>query len=118
MDFSGDFPTLLDNVAFDAGIIAFIGMVVVCNVFRKAAIQVLALTHRFLGLAFMFAGIHTLYISSDVKRTPFLFWYMFIWITVGITSFVYRSLLSNIFVRRSPYKGRARTSICRQIQLP
>lgn len=106
MDFSGDFPTLLDNVAFNSGIIAFIGMVGLLFVtfFVKLPYRFWLFTHRFLGLAFMFAGIHSLYISSDIKRTPVLFWYMFIWITVGIVSFVYRSLLSNIFVRRSPYK--------------
>lgn len=105
MNFSGDFPTLLDDVSFNAGIIAFIGMVALLflTFFVKLPYRIWLFSHRFLGLAFMFAGIHTLYISSDVKRTPVLFWYMFIWITIGIVSFVYRSLLSNIFVRRAPY---------------
>lgn len=106
LDFNGLFPVLLDDAAFDAGIIAFLGMVVLLFItfFVKLPYRIWLFTHRFLGLAFMFAGLHVLYISSDVKNTPVLFWYMLIWILIGIVSFTYRSLLSNIFVRRSPYK--------------
>lgn len=105
-DFSGYFLGVLDNVALDAGIIAFWGMVVLLMItfFVRLPYRMWLFTHKFLGVAFLFAGIHVLFISSDVKRTPLLFWYMAVWLIIGLATFTYRTLLGNIFVRRAPYK--------------
>jgi predicted ferric reductase len=105
-DFNGVFPLVQANLSFDAGIIAFWGMVVllIITFFVRLPYRLWLFTHKFLGVAFLFAGIHVLFISSDVKNNAFLFTYMAIWIVVGLTAFIYRSLLGNVLVRRSPYR--------------
>ncbi len=106
VNFEDVFPLVQDNLSFDAGIIAFWGMVVLLMItfFVRLPYRIWLFTHRFLGVAFLFAGIHVLFISSDVKRNVWLFIYMSLWIVIGLTAFTYRSLLGNVFVRRSPYK--------------
>lgn len=106
IDLSATFPEVQEAMTFNAGIIAFWGMVVllVITFFVKLPYKLWLFTHRFLGVAFLFAGIHVLFIESDVNNNVWLFWYMAFWITVGLAAFTYRTLLGNIFVRRSPYK--------------
>jgi len=105
-DMAGSFPAIQENLTLDAGIIAFWGMVVllIMTFFVRLPYRIWLFTHRFLGVAFLFAGLHVLFISSDVKRSPFLFTYMAVWIVIGLAAFVYRTLLGNILVRRAPYK--------------
>jgi len=104
-DMSGAFPMIQESLTLDAGIIAFWGMVVllIITFFVRLPYRLWLFTHRFLGVAFLFAGLHVLFISSDVRHSPFLFTYMAIWIFIGLGAFVYRSLLGNVVVRRSPY---------------
>lgn len=106
IDFSDSFPSVQESISFNAGIIAFWGMVVllVLTFFVNLPYRIWLFTHRFLGVAFLFAGVHVLFISSDVKNNMWLFGYMAVWLFVGLAAFTYRTLLGNIFVRRSPYK--------------
>lgn len=106
VDFSALFPVVQEAMAFNAGIIAFWGMVVllVITFFVKLPYRLWLFTHRFLGVAFLFAGLHILFINSDVKNNTWLFIYMSVWLFVGLAAFTYRTLLGNIFVRRAPYK--------------
>lgn len=105
INLTGSFPDVQEAVAYNAGIIAFWGMVVllIITFYVKLPYKLWLLTHRFLGVAFFFAGIHSLFITSDIKNTPWLFAYMLTWTIIGLGAFVYRSLLSNIFVRRAAY---------------
>lgn len=105
-DMSGTLPLIQENLSFDAGIIAFWGMVVllIITFFVRLPYRFWLFTHKFLGVAFLFAGLHVLLINSDVKNNKFLFTYMAIWIFIGLAAFTYRTLLSNIVVRRSPYR--------------
>lgn len=106
VDFSDSFLAVQESLSFNAGIIAFWGMVVLLMLtfFVRLPYRIWLFTHRFLGLAFLFAGIHVLFISSDVKNNIWLFSYMATWLVIGLIAFIYRSLLGNVFVRRSPYK--------------
>lgn len=99
------FAEVQEAAAFNAGIIAFIGMVVLLFItfFAHLPYRLWLFTHRFLGVAFAFAGVHVLFISSDVSRHPWLFAYYAGWLLVGIGCFVYRSILGNVFVKRAPY---------------
>lgn len=99
-------PIVQESIAFDSGIIAFIGLVVllVITFFVKLPYSVWLFTHRFLGVAFMFAGLHVIFINSDVSDSTFLTIYMLFWILTGISAFVYKTLLGNMFIRRSPYR--------------
>lgn len=105
-DMAGAFPLIQENLTLDAGIIAFWGMVVllIITFFVRLPYRLWLFTHRFLGVAFLFAGLHVLFINSDVKNNAFLFTYMAIWIVIGLAAFTYRTLLGNIIVRRSPYR--------------
>jgi predicted ferric reductase len=96
---------LQDFVAINAGILAFVGMVVllVITFFVKLPYHVWLFTHKFLGVAFMFAGVHVIFIASDISRDSVLKFYLLGWVVVGLASFVYRTLLNNILVRRSTY---------------
>ncbi len=95
-----------DAVAINNGIIAFVGMVVllIITFFVKLPYRIWVFTHKFLGVAFVFAGLHTIMIASDVYRDPFLKSYIIIWTLVGFGAFLYRSVMGNMFVRRTPYK--------------
>ena len=92
--------------AFNSGIIAFIGMVVllILTFFVKLPYSFWLFTHKFLGVAFLFAGIHVLFINSDVSDSLLLTIYMAVWILIGLGAFVYRTLLGNVLIRRAPYE--------------
>lgn len=98
-----DFQTA---ASINAGIIAFLGMVglLVLTFFVKLPYRVWLATHKFLGVAFMFAGLHTIMINSEVSRDSFLRYYLLTWVVIGLASFVYRTVMSNVFVRRYPYR--------------
>lgn len=93
-------------LSINAAIIAFLGMVVllILTFFVKLPYRIWLATHKFLGVAFMFAGLHIILISSDTSKDNFLKYYMLLWVVVGLSAFVYRTLMNNIFVRRYPYK--------------
>lgn len=93
-------------IAMNAGTVAFLGMVVllILTFFVKLPYRVWLLTHKFLGVAFMFAGLHVVLISSDTSSDDFLRYYLLGWVIVGLGAFTYRTLMNNIFVRRYPYK--------------
>ncbi len=97
---------LSQAIAINAGMIAFLGMVVllIITFFVKLPYRLWLLTHKFLGVAFMFAGLHVVLISSDTSNDNFLRTYLLAWIIVGLGAFVYRTLASNIFVRSYPYR--------------
>lgn len=98
-----DFQTA---ASINAGIFAFVGMVVllVLTFFVKLPYRIWLATHKFLGVAFMFAGLHTIMINSEVSRDAFLRYYLLLWVVIGLSAFVYRTVMNNIFVRRYPYK--------------
>ena len=103
MHFDGSYYELQDAMAINNGIIAFIGMVVLLFItfFVKLPYRLWVFTHKFLGVAFVFAGLHTIMIVSDVYRDPFLKFYIILWTAIGIASYMYRTVLGNLFVRRA-----------------
>lgn len=72
-------------------------------------------THKFLGLAFGFAILHSLYISSDVTVYPPLRIYLLILSIGGLLVFTYRTLLGRFFVRRLPYLVERSTQVSKSI---
>ncbi len=104
--FDASYYEVQDAIAINNGIIAFLGMVVLLFItfFVKLPYRIWVFTHKFLGVAFVFAGLHTIMIVSDVYHDPFLKIYIIAWTIIGLAAYVYRSLLGNMFVRRLPYK--------------
>ncbi len=92
--------------AINNGIVAYLGMVIllIITFFVKLPYQIWRLTHKFLGVAFLLAGLHVLLIRSDTSRDVFLKFYLLMWVVVGLACFAYRSLMANVVVRRSKYR--------------
>lgn len=61
-------------------------------------------THRFLGLAFFFGGIHAFLIGSDISKILPLKIYMAVFIFLGITALLYRVVLKKILVKTYRYE--------------
>ena len=96
---------VLEQWAIFFGLIAFWGMVVLLLVtfFINIPYRIWLLTHKFLGLAFFFAGLHVLFITSDTTTHPALMAYMLVWTGLGLVAFAYKTLLGHILIRRRPY---------------
>jgi predicted ferric reductase len=105
IDTSLSYLEVQDAVSINAGIIAFWGMVVllILTFFVKLPYRLWLFTHRFLGVAFLFALLHIVTIDSDTTQSALLKWYLILWGFVGISAFLYRSIFGNIFIRRSPH---------------
>ncbi len=104
--FDRSYYEIQDAVALNNGIIAFTGMVTLLFItfFVKLPHRIWVFTHKFLGVAFLFAGLHTLMAVSDVYHDAFLKIYFILWTLIGLSAYTYRSLLGNMFIRRSPYR--------------
>ena len=106
LHFDASYYDVQEAVAINNGIIAFIGMVglLFITFFVKLPYRIWVFTHKFLGVAFIFAGLHTIMVTSDVYRDGPLKVYFIIWTLIGFGAFVYRSILGSMFIRRAPYK--------------
>ena len=105
-DANNDFHyEVLQQWAILFGSIALFGMVIllVLTFFVKLPYRLWLFTHKFLGLAFFFAGLHVIFISSDTSQSPTLKWYLIIMCAIGIIAFVYKTLLGRILIRKYQY---------------
>jgi predicted ferric reductase len=95
-----------EAIAINSGIIAFIGMVslLVLTFFVKLPYRIWLFTHKFLGIAFVFAGVHILMVSSDIYNDAFLKTYFIAWTLIGFGAFLWRTVFGAMFVRKSAYK--------------
>lgn len=91
-----------EAISINAGILAFVGVFAALYItyFVYLPYRIWLFTHRFLGLAFALSVIHVLMIPSDVYSDPLLRSMVLVLSLVGLISFIYRSLLPNIFVKR------------------
>ena len=92
--------------AVNYGFVAFSGMVflLVLTFFVKLPYELWLMTHRFLGLAFLFGGLHAVMIKSDISDDNIMRWYILGITVLGIVAFIYRTLLPRIFVRKVQYR--------------
>ena len=60
-------------------------------------------THKYLGVAFAFAILHTYFIPSDVSRNLILRIYMLTITGLALTAYMYRTVLGRFFVPRLRY---------------
>lgn len=97
--------SVLQQWAIAFGIIAFWTMVLTLLVtfFIKIPYRIWLLTHKFLGIAFVISALHILFISSDVSKVKGLWWYMACIIAIGVLSFVYKTVLGSMLIRRFTY---------------
>ncbi len=87
------------------GIIAFWGLVVLLTItfFVKLPYKLWLFIHKFLGVAFFFAGLHVLFVGSDLARSPVLKFYLLSFVVAGLVAFIYKTLASNIVIRKYKY---------------
>lgn len=81
--------------AINFGIIALglMQIFLILTFFVKLPYQVWKFTHKFLGLAFFFASLHVLFISSDVTYVKYLQWYTWFLVAIGGVAILYRTIL-------------------------
>ncbi len=96
---------VLEQWAIFFGLIAFWAMVVLLLVtfFIKLPYRIWLLSHKFLGAAFFFAGLHVLFITSDTTTHPELMAYMLGATGLGLYAFAYKTLFGPIIIKRQPY---------------
>lgn len=96
---------ITNDMAINFGIVALLGMVVllVLTFFIHLPYRIWLFTHKFLGAAFFFAGLHILFVKGTVSDDPFLKWYLLTFAAVGLVSAAYRTLGGRILVRRYNY---------------
>lgn len=96
---------VLEQWAVFFGILAFWGMVglLLVTFFVKIPYHIWLLTHKYLGLAFLLAGLHILFITSDTSTATFMKYYILSFVLLGLIAFVYKSLLGRIFIRTYRY---------------
>ncbi len=106
INFDGSYYEVQEAVAINSGIIALIGMagLLILTFYIKLPYRIWLFTHKFLGIAFLFAAVHSILVSSDVYSDGFLLFYFILWTLIGFGAFVSRTVFGGLFVRRSPYK--------------
>jgi predicted ferric reductase len=87
------------------GVIALALMIVflVLTFFVKLRYDIWKYTHKFLGLAFFFAALHSLFISSDVTSVVILKYYVWVFVVLGFAAILYRTVLGAFLVRTREY---------------
>ncbi len=78
-------------------------ILIVLTIFVKMPYDKWKSTHKFLGMAFFLASLHTLFIQSDVSRFMWLRMYMASLVAVGLAAFGYRVVFGRILVKRYDY---------------
>lgn len=92
--------------AITYGIIALILMIALMSVtfYIKLKYQNWKISHKFMVAVFVFAILHTLYISSDISRDAVLRFYILALACLGLAAGFYRSFLSKFLNNNFTYK--------------
>lgn len=96
---------LSTDIAINFGIIALglLQIFLILTFFIKLPYQMWKLTHKFLGLAFFFASLHVLSISSDVATLQYLRYYMILLVLLGGAAILYRTILGFALIPREKF---------------
>lgn len=89
----------------DLGIISLslIMTLLIITFYTKLPYQIWRLTHKLTGLVFLIAVFHSFLIPSTISENKLLWGYMFIIVSVGILSYLYRTIFFRFFVKRYKY---------------
>ncbi len=85
-----------ENWAMNFGIIALALMIIliVLTFYAKLKYQIWKLSHKFIVAVFIFAILHSFYITSDISRNNFLRYYILSLAVVGLLAGFYRAFIS------------------------
>jgi predicted ferric reductase len=87
------------------GIISLLIMIILISFtfYIKLKYNVWKMSHKFMVLAFFFAVLHTIFISSDVSRNNFLKYYILSFAFVGLVVSIRQVLLNKFFIKKFKY---------------
>lgn len=91
------------------GIIALLSMMVllIITYYLKLPYRYWKLTHKLLGIAFLFGALHAFYIPSDISLNQPLRIYVLSLCAIGLAMYTYRALLGRLLIRKHNYTVRA-----------
>lgn len=94
------------NMPVTWGILSLLLMIVLlCFTFYvKLKYNIWKMSHKFMTLAFFFAALHTMFITSDISRNNFLRYYIFILAFTGIFVVVRKAFFDYLVNRKFKYK--------------
>jgi predicted ferric reductase len=97
---------VLRSWAVVSGQVAFVGLVVllILTLFVKLPYKLWLFTHKFLGAAFFFGGLHAILIKGSMSQVVFVRIFIMVATVIGLVAFSYRTLLGNIVIRRYKMK--------------
>ncbi len=78
-------------------------LALVITFYTKLKYQVWKFTHKFMGLAFIFAFFHVFLIGADIVKNPALKIYLFVLSVAGIAAYLYRVFFADYLVRSYKY---------------
>lgn len=82
----------------------FMMSLLILTYYIKLPYHIWKFTHKLLGVAFVFGGIHSLLIPSDIANNPWLRAYMLGLMLAGLGSYVYWTVLGKFITRRYAYE--------------
>ncbi|MDB5179310.1 MAG: putative Ferredoxin--NAD(+) reductase [Patescibacteria group bacterium] len=91
------------GTAFGIVALTMIIVLLVLSFYVKIGYKVWLQTHKYLGLAYLLIGLHILLTPNRITADPFITGYLWVLFLAGLVSFIYRTLLPNIFVRSYLY---------------
>ncbi len=93
------------NWQVNLGITALLFMMsmLIFTFFVNLPYEVWRFTHKFLGVAFFFGGLHAFFIPSDMSRYLYVRIYMLTLIGIGLAGYLYRTVLGRFLVKRYTY---------------
>ncbi|NTV30419.1 ferric reductase [candidate division WWE3 bacterium] len=94
------------------GLLAFVLLMaaLVITYYTKLPYEIWRWTHKVLGISLAIGVLHTLQVSSDIKRNAPLRYYYLALIGIALVLFLYRSVLSRLLVKKYRYKVKSVTS--------
>jgi len=106
VQYSMQFLVSLNDVAIDLGKAALALMAALLAITFYAALkhETWRATHRWLGFAFFFGGLHAFLVGSDVTRYKPLFAYMLALVVLGLGAWLWRAVLRLYTLREYPYR--------------
>jgi len=97
------------NLAIIFGKLSLLGMIIllVLTFFVSLRYDFWKKTHKYLGLAFFFGGLHALFITSDISNNMVLRWYLLTLAALAIFVYIYYTLLGRVVGKRYLYSVKA-----------
>lgn len=96
---------VLEQWAIFMGVVSLLLMVslLLVTIFIKLPYRIWLITHKLMGVVFVLIAFHTLFITSDTTDNAFIWWFMVICIIIGLFSYIYKTLLGQVTIRKYRY---------------